>query len=59
MKAPYDPVPCIVLDPFGGSGTTGEVCIKHGREFVLLDLNGEYLGELATERLSEVQPVLL
>ena len=53
------PRPCIVLDPFGGSGTTGEVCIKHGREFVLLDLNGEYLGDLATERLSEVQPVLL
>ena len=51
--------PSIVLDPFCGSGTTGMVAIKHGREFVGLDLNGEYLHKLATERLSKIQKVLL
>jgi len=33
-----DPVPCIVLDPFAGSGTTGEVAYKLGRRFVMVDL---------------------
>lgn len=31
-------VPCVVLDPFGGSGTTGRVAIKLNRRAVLLDL---------------------
>lgn len=31
-----------VLDPFGGSGTTGGVALKHGRNAVLCELNGEY-----------------
>jgi DNA modification methylase len=30
--------PALVLDPFGGSGTVGEVALKMGRRFVLLDL---------------------
>lgn len=55
----YAPVPCIVLDPFCGSGTTGVVAIKHRREFVGLDLNSEYLHKLATKRLNGVQKVLL
>lgn len=32
----------IVLDPFGGSGTTAGVAIKHGRRAVLCELNPEY-----------------
>jgi DNA modification methylase len=32
-----------VLDPFGGSGTTGMVAQSLGRLAVLIDLNGEYL----------------
>lgn len=36
-------VPCTVLDPFGGSGTTGEVARQHGRSAVLIELNPEYL----------------
>jgi len=32
----------IVLDPFGGSGTTGAVAIKHDREAVLIELSAEY-----------------
>jgi DNA modification methylase len=38
-----------VLDPFGGSGTTGEVAAKHGRNAVLIELNPEYLA-LAQDR---------
>jgi len=29
----------IVLDFFAGSGTVGEVCLKHGRQFILVDNN--------------------
>ncbi len=32
----------VVLDPFGGSGTTGEVAIELGRKAVLIELNPEY-----------------
>jgi DNA modification methylase len=34
--------PCVVLDPFGGSGTTGEVAQRLGREFILIELNPAY-----------------
>lgn len=29
----------VVLDFFAGSGTVGEVCLKHGRQFILVDSN--------------------
>lgn len=38
-----------VLDPFNGSGTTGEVCRKWGRRYVGCDLNAEYL-DLSIDR---------
>jgi len=38
-----DPVPAIVLDPFSGTGTTGIVAVMHGRAYVGLELNREYL----------------
>jgi DNA modification methylase len=38
-----------VLDPFGGSGTTGEVAIGNGRRAVLIELNPEY-AKLAQDR---------
>jgi len=31
-----------VLDPFAGSGTTGEVALKHGRDYLLIELNRDY-----------------
>lgn len=49
-----EPVPCIVLDPFNGSGTTGEVCIKHGRHYVGCELNQDYI-ELAKQRLGKAE----
>jgi DNA modification methylase len=39
-----------VLDPFFGSGTVGEVCIKHKRNCVGIELKPEY-AELAIRRL--------
>jgi len=41
--------PCVVLDPFAGSGTVGVVCQELGRHFVGLDLSMDYL-QLARER---------
>jgi len=38
-----------VLDPFGGSGTTGEVAASEGRKAILIELNPEYV-KLAKNR---------
>ena len=38
-----DPVPQAVLDPFSGSGTTGIVAARHGRAFVGIELNPDYV----------------
>ena len=40
-----------VLDPFGGSGTTGEVACRAGRRAVLCELNPEY-ATLAERRIA-------
>lgn len=37
------PVGGVVLDPFGGSGTTGQVALELGRKAVLIELNPEYV----------------
>ena len=47
----------VVLDPFGGSGTTGAVAKQLGRKFVLIELNPEYVG-LIEKRLASVTPSL-
>jgi DNA modification methylase len=49
-----EPVPQIVLDPFGGSGTTAMVAQQHGRIGVCLDLSWEYL-QLAKKRCGITQ----
>jgi len=43
-------VPCLVFDPFGGSGTTGLTALNLGRNFVLIDISPKY-HQMATERL--------
>lgn len=45
-------VPCVVLDPFTGSGTTAEVARKNGCQFVGCELNSEYL-KLAKKRFKQ------
>ncbi len=42
-------VPCTVLDPFAGSGTTGMVALELGRKAVLIELNPKYC-ELIRQR---------
>jgi hypothetical protein len=40
---PHTPIPCVVLDPFAGSGTTGQVAMENGRSACLIELNPSYL----------------
>jgi len=42
-----------VLDPFSGSGTTGMVATKHGRNYVGIDLNADYLQLSLDTRLAQ------
>jgi DNA modification methylase len=42
----------MVLDPFGGAGTTGVVAQRHGRPSILLELNADYC-RLIEERLKK------
>lgn len=41
-----------VLDPFGGSGTTGIVATNHNRNAILCELNQEYI-EIAKDRINQ------
>jgi site-specific DNA-methyltransferase (adenine-specific) len=40
----------VVLDPFGGAGTTALVALRHGRKASLIELNPEY-AEMARRRI--------
>lgn len=42
VRAATDPGD-LILDPFNGSGTTGIAAIKHGRRYVGIDMNTDYL----------------
>ncbi len=42
----------IVIDPFGGSGTVGEVAKELGRDYILIDINKDYC-ELMKRRLKK------
>ncbi len=55
---PAPPIPCVVLDPFAGSGTVGIVAYRLGREFVGIDLAGgnfDYGGHTAHDRIQSVR----
>jgi DNA modification methylase len=47
----HTPVPCLVLDPFSGAGTTGLVAAQHGRRYRGIELNPEYL-EMSRRRIA-------
>lgn len=47
------PVGGVVLDPFGGSGTTAGVALAYGRKAVLCELNPEY-AELVPARIASI-----
>jgi site-specific DNA-methyltransferase (adenine-specific) len=43
----------LILDPFCGSGTTGVAAVKHGRRFIGIDADANYL-ELARRRYEDL-----
>lgn len=45
-----NPVPCTILDPFNGAGTSGLVALRESRKYIGIDLNQEYI-DLTVERL--------
>jgi DNA modification methylase len=45
-----------VLDPFAGAGTTGLACLKHGRNFIGIELNPAYI-EIAQQRIEKHMPL--
>lgn len=54
--APAEPVPCTVLDQFGGSGTTGLVADRLQRNAILCELNPKYIG-IAERRITADSPL--
>jgi DNA modification methylase len=52
---PHDPVPCTVLDPFIGSGTTAIVAVRLDRRAVGIDLSPEYT-DMVERQLAVVTP---
>lgn len=47
----------IVLDPFSGSGTTGEVALQNGRHYIGLELSADY-AKLSEKRLTDAVGML-
>lgn len=43
----------VVLDPFSGSGTSGMAAARHGRRYVGIDLNADYLDLSLRTRLGQ------
>ena len=48
------PVGGVVLDPFSGAGTSGLVALQHGREYIGIELNEEYL-KMSEARIKHAQ----
>lgn len=55
---PYEPVPCVVLDPFMGAGTTGVAAKNLGRFWLGMEVNAGYI-EIANRRLARADGVQL
>ena len=52
------PMDGVVLDPFFGSGTTILVALRHGRNFIGIELKPKYI-KIVEKRLSKVQLELI
>jgi len=51
-----EPIPCTVLDPFLGSGTTAIVALRHQRNAIGIELNPDYV-EMAYRRIRDDAPL--
>lgn len=51
------PAEGLVIDPFAGAGTTGLAALKHGRRFLGIELNQEYIS-IAENRVARHCPLL-
>lgn len=49
-------MPCTVLDPFNGAGTTGLVALRLGRNYIGIELNPEYVA-MSERRIREDAPL--
>lgn len=47
---PFEAIPCTVLDPFSGAGTTALVAAKLGRDAIGIELNPDYV-EMSRKRI--------
>ena len=46
----------LILDPFMGSGSTGEACIETNRRFIGIEINKDFY-DIASERLEKIRTV--
>ena len=53
-----EPVPCVVLDPFGGAGTVGLVADRLQRNAILIEISDEY-ARLAEDRILGDAPMFV
>jgi len=47
------PIPCTVLDPFGGAMTTAIVAHKYNRKFIMIELSKKYIDEIGIPRIEK------
>jgi hypothetical protein len=50
-------VPCVVLDPFAGAGTTGKVARSLGRSSIMIELNKQYARQAAKRADANTAPL--
>lgn len=50
-------IPCTVLDPFSGAGTTGVVAERFGRKYIGIELNPDYAA-MSERRIDSTMPLL-
>jgi len=58
MVKSFCPENGVVLDPFAGSGTTVDACIKHNRQCVAFEINPDYcnlIQERARRRTAQAR----
>lgn len=53
-----EPVPCVVLDPFAGSGTTAAVSLGLGLDAIACDISQEYIEQHIMARAGDVARIL-